>query len=260
MRVPGRNVRTKRHRAGADATRERRPDGQLLEPGLGGFALGLGRGQGSVERFDLCRQVIDLRAGSGAGSAEGLGAVELDRDFVLESAGAVRLGDGLLDFRAPLVGIELHEHVAGLDVLAFLEADFLDDACNPGSHGDGFEGTDRSDGFRELSTTRPVFTVSTSTSQAPSRHPRLPCPARRLRARSGKIAANHRRFRQIAALIGKPATNPRCSQQGDDGELTGHTHARSLKDDNYVAMLVAHVVPAKSDHTAAKTTFCITIS
>ena len=95
---------------------------QVLEPGLGGLALRLGGGDGAFERFHLGRQVVDLGAGAGAGAAERLGALELDGDFVAERAGAVGLGDGLLDFGAPLGGIELDEHVAGLDLLAFLEA------------------------------------------------------------------------------------------------------------------------------------------
>ena len=39
------------------------------------------------------------------------------------AVGAVGLGDGLLDLGAPLGGIELDQHVAGLDLLALLEAD-----------------------------------------------------------------------------------------------------------------------------------------
>ena len=47
-------------------------------------------------------------------------------------------------------------------------------------------------------------------------------------ARAGNIGADHRHFRQMAALIGVPAAKACCPQHGNDGELTGHTHARSL--------------------------------
>ena len=126
----GRHIGAERDRAGADAAGEGRADGQVLEPGLGGLALGLGGGDGAVERLDLglrsstCAPVpAPVRLSAWARSS-------LIATSLRSAVGAVGLGGGLLDLGAALGGVERDQHVAGLDLLALVEADLADDACH----------------------------------------------------------------------------------------------------------------------------------
>ena len=190
----------------------------------------LGGGDRAFQRLHLGRQVLDLGAGAGAGAAERLGAFELDGDFVPERLGAAGLGDGLLDLGAALGGIELDQHVAGLDLLALVEADLADDACHLGGHRDRFIGTHRADRFPDLDDASGLDRVDLDRRRA-----RRTAAAAAARTQPACWPAGWLTYAPITGtlakwppLIGVPAAKACCPQHGDDSELTGHTHARSL--------------------------------
>ena len=225
----GRDVGAQRDRAGADAAGEGRPDGQVLEPRLGGLALGLGGGEGAFQGFHLGRQILDLRAGAGAGAVERQGALQLDLDLVAQGDGPVGLGGGLLDLGLALGGVELDQ---GLPVLTFWPSSKPISLMTPAI----LAVTVMDSKARivptasRISTMRPVLTVSTSTVGGPEgAAPGPGRPGGRTAGRRGHIGADHRHLRQIASLIGIPAAKTRRSQHGDDGELTGRSHACSSK-------------------------------
>jgi hypothetical protein len=170
---------------------------------------------------------------------------------------------------AALGGIELDQGIAGLDLLAFLEADLADDSCHLGGHCDRFIGTHRTDRFPNLDDASSLHRVHVD-----RRWPQLTGPAatslssRLLVCGLAHIRADHGHLGQMAALVGVPAAKACCPQHGNDSELTGHTHARSLLSLSALLAFSATIVgrcpstiyAKRCEHNAANTMFCITIS
>jgi hypothetical protein len=75
----------------------------------------------ALERAHLGGQILDLCARAGTRALQRDRAIEPRAGLVALRLRPANVGDRGLDVGASLVGVEPHQHVAGLDLLAFLK-------------------------------------------------------------------------------------------------------------------------------------------
>ena len=158
----------------------------------------------------------------------------VDRPFALGGR-AKALGHGGLDVGAALLGVEGDQHVPGVDLLALLKLDLRDESHHLGGDRNGLEGPhgpDRLAGLDDPAGLHGVDldyrgTAGTARRAAAARG--ASGAGSRLRDQLGDVGADHRCLHQKTIPVGVPAAVARCTQHGNDGELTDHTHARSLR-------------------------------
>ena len=224
--VEGRDARARRHigaerdGAGAEPAREGGADDEILQTRLGGLALASAEAMALSSVFTCAVRSSTWAPVPAPVRRSAWARSRRDGDFVALRLGAADLGDGGLDVGAALVGVEAQQHVAGLDLLALLEADLLDAAGNLGGDGDRFEGPHGADRLVDLDDTAGLDNVHVDDDRpligaAPAR-------GRRIRCRSGRgnILSNDRHVCQPTGLVGIPPTVSGRPENGDDRQLS----------------------------------------